>query len=219
MVKGRSPILARMIGAVAAVAVVVCGVAAGSSGRVVVTSARNSELGEIQILVSANGHTLYRSSRRTCTGACAVTWLPLVVPKSLKPRAGADVSAALLGRVRRSDGRWQVTYHGTPLYLFSGDKKAGQVNGQGLDGVWHAITPRGVTVMKTVSTTSSQSTSSTSGSQGTSSPPMSSGSGSGSGSTGGGAGSSAGAGMFCAANPKSCVNGVPVTPTTTTAGG
>ena len=217
MVKGGSPILARMAGAVAAVAVVVCGVAAGAGSvrAVVVTSARSVVLGEVRILVSANGHTLYRSSRHTCAGACAVTWLPLVIPASWTLRAGGGVSPALLGRVKRPGGKWQVTYHGTPLYLFSGDAKAGQVNGQGLGGVWHAITPGGLTVMKVVSTTSSQGAGSTSGSQGTSSPPMSSGAGS----NGTGAGSSAGAGMFCAANPKSCVNGVPVTPTPTTTGG
>jgi predicted lipoprotein with Yx(FWY)xxD motif len=216
MVDGLSPILARLAGAVAAVLIALYCVAAGDSAinGVVVSSARNGALGGIQILVNAKGRTLYRSSLHACTGSCAVEWPPLLVPASSKLRAGSDVSTALLGRVKRSGGRWQVTYRGTPLYLFSGDTRAGQANGQGLDGVWHVITAGGVTVMKSASATSSESTSSSSGSQGTSSPPMTTTTGSGS--TGSEAGSSANPGMFCAANPKSCVNGVPVTGATTT---
>ena len=220
MVKGASPILARTASAVAAIAVAVCVVAAGAGATrrgVVVSSARNSELGEIQILVSANGHTLYRSSLRTCSGACSMKWLPLVVPSSSKLRAGAGVSLAQLGRIKRSDGRWQVTYHGSPLYLFSGDTRAGQVNGQGIGGVWHVLTPGGVTVTKAVVMKASGSASSSGGSQSSSSPPPSTGSGTGS-STG--VGSPSSAGMWCAANPASCVNGVPTTtvPTTPTSG-
>ena len=40
----------------------------------------------------------------------------------------------------RPDGRLQVTYKGLPLYIFNGDVRAGEVNGEGIKdvGTWHA---------------------------------------------------------------------------------
>jgi predicted lipoprotein with Yx(FWY)xxD motif len=201
----------------------VASAATASTGVVAIRSAANSVLGEI--VVSASGRTLYHTSaeRRgvvACTGACAVTWPPLIVPTASKPRAGSGVKSALLGTIRRPDGHLQVTYAGLPLYLYSGDAKPGQVNGQGVGGIWHALTPRGsiVTKLREISTVSKAATtttgsSSTSGNS-TTAPGGSSGMSSGSGS-GTVTGSSANAGMWCAANPSSCVNGVPVTGTTT----
>jgi predicted lipoprotein with Yx(FWY)xxD motif len=42
--------------------------------------------------------------------------------------------------VKRPEGDLQVTFRGRPLYTFGGDKKPGQVKGEGLKdvGVWHA---------------------------------------------------------------------------------
>jgi predicted lipoprotein with Yx(FWY)xxD motif len=207
-------IFARTTGAAAAAMVVLCALAltaVGADRGVVVSSARIGALGETQILVNAKGRALYRTSL-ACTGACAMEWMPLVIPTSSRLRAGTGVSPALLGRVRRPNGSWQVTYHGSPLYLFSGDTRAGEVNGQGMDGRWHVLTPAGVTVTRPVAAKSSASSSSAGA------PPVSSSAGSGSGS-GTGAGSSAGVGMWCAANPSSCVNGVPINGTTTTTAG
>lgn len=49
-----------------------------------------------------------------------------------------------LGIVKRPDGRRQVTYRGGPLYFFVGDKKRGDVKGEGFKdvGVWHAASPK-----------------------------------------------------------------------------
>src|SRR5262249_61089354 len=52
------------------------------------------------------------------------------------------------GTVKRPDGKMQVTYAGYPLYFYGGDSKAGQVNGQGIEGEWHAIAPSGALVTK-----------------------------------------------------------------------
>jgi predicted lipoprotein with Yx(FWY)xxD motif len=52
----------------------------------------------------------------------------------------------MLGTTKRSDGKPQVTYHGHPLYLFSGDQNAGALNGQGVNAfgaVWWAVSPAG----------------------------------------------------------------------------
>ncbi len=37
----------------------------------------------------------------------------------------------------------QVTYDGHPLYYYSGDTKAGLANGQGIGGIWFAVTSDG----------------------------------------------------------------------------
>jgi len=173
----------------------VAAVATAGTSIATVLSTRNSALGEI--LVSAGGRTLYHTSsekrdRIECTGACAVKWPPLLISAHAKPIAGPGVTASRLGTVKRPDGRLQVTYAGLPLYLFSGDTKAREINGQGAGGIWHAVTPSGAAVTKGVSTSAPATTSTSSTSMGS--------------------GSSTGAnvGMWCAANPKSCVNGVPV---------
>ena len=46
----------------------------------------------------------------------------------------------------------QVTYAGFPLYLFAGDKRAGQVKGEGLFGKWFAVNTAGALVKHAVTT-------------------------------------------------------------------
>jgi hypothetical protein len=72
--------------------------------------------------------------------------------------AGSGVQASLLGTVTRSDGSKQVTYGGHPLYMFSGDSAAGQVNGEGITsfgGTWYALDASGQPVKAMVSSTTS----------------------------------------------------------------
>lgn len=98
------------------------------------------------VVVNANGRTLYHytpdsKGHAKCTGACAATWPPLVVKAGTKAVAGAGIKAAKLGTLKRPDGTLQVTYGGFPLYTYSGDAKAGQANGEGLEGKWFALSP------------------------------------------------------------------------------
>jgi predicted lipoprotein with Yx(FWY)xxD motif len=90
--------------------------------------------------------TLYRydkdepnPSKWTCSGACAKTWIPVIVPESVQT---SGVEKSLLGTVHR-DGRPQLTLAGWPLYRYVGDTAAGQANGQGKDGAWYAVAPSG----------------------------------------------------------------------------
>ena len=49
-------------------------------------------------------------------------------------------------RFTRDDGTEQVAYAGHPLYLYEGDSKPGDTNGNGLDqfgAEWYALTPTG----------------------------------------------------------------------------
>ncbi len=151
------------LAAVALVTGLAVAVGVANAALVSVHSTQNTALGKI--LVSASGRTLYHDSLEKrnivkCTGACASEWPPLVIAAGAKPVAGSGITASMLGTVKRSDGKIQVTYGGKPLYLFSGDKKAGDVKGQGTGGIWHALTPSGAVVTKAV--TSSGSTTGTS---------------------------------------------------------
>lgn len=106
------------------------------------------------VLVTATGRTLYHTSAEPkdiikCTGMCAADWPPFLIPLGEKPVAGPGIRASLLGTVTRGHRMLQITYAGMPLYLYSGDKKAGDANGEGVGGVqwlggtWHAISPSG----------------------------------------------------------------------------
>ena len=113
--------------------------AKAANTRTVAKKAQNANLGEV-VLTNLKGRTLYTLSAEVkgkfiCTGACLSIWHPLVVPKRVTP-----VGPTHLGKVKRPDGRTQVTFKGRPLYTFGGDTKAGQANGEGVKdvGTWHA---------------------------------------------------------------------------------
>jgi len=111
-----------------------------------VKAAKNSTFGSL--LVTSAGMTLYhytpdKSGKIKCTGQCASFWPPLVVKSKAKLTAGAGVTKAKLSTVKRPDGTVQVTYAGKTLYRYSGDKKPGQVNGQGFEKIWFAVTSKG----------------------------------------------------------------------------
>ena len=118
-------------------------------GSVTAVSAQSSALGTI--LVSSTGRSLYHDGSEKggvilCSGACATQWPPLLVAAGAKATAEPGAKASLLGTIKRPDGKVQVTYHGMPLYLYSGDKKAGDVKGQGSGGIWHVISPSGLVI-------------------------------------------------------------------------
>lgn len=99
------------------------------------------------VLQAPNGLTLYRFTTEkngtiACTGDCATTWPPLLAESGKVPAASQDLAGSL-GTVERPDGTMQVTFKGKPLYTFAGDSEPGQANGQGLGGVWFAVTVSG----------------------------------------------------------------------------
>ena len=112
-----------------------------------VTTARTS-LG--RVVANGGGRTLYlfekdTATRSACSGTCAVYWPPLLT-RGGGAAAIKGVQRSLLGTIRRPDGTRQVTYAGHPLYLFSGDARSGQTNGEGLHDFgagWYALTPSG----------------------------------------------------------------------------
>jgi predicted lipoprotein with Yx(FWY)xxD motif len=107
------------------------------------SSAKIQGLGTVLV---EHGRTVYlftndTGAKSTCTGACATTWPALTTKGEPAAKAGADDSK--LGTTDAVGGGQQVTYNGHPLYLYSGDEGPGEANGQGIGGVWFAVTPDG----------------------------------------------------------------------------
>ena len=95
------------------------------------------------VLANDHGLTLYYysadkrdSGKSVCTAGCATAWPPLAAP--VKAPAGVRLPGPL-GVITRPGGVRQVTINGFPVYLYAGDKAAGQVTGNGMEGSWHVI--------------------------------------------------------------------------------
>ncbi|MCX4524770.1 MULTISPECIES: SCO0930 family lipoprotein [unclassified Streptomyces] len=119
--------------------------AAAKTGAGQLAIADNEKVGSF--LADSEGRTLYRFDKDTakppksnCEGDCEKTW-PVVAAGDVTAAAGMD--ASLLGEVVRSDGTKQLTVAGWPAYRYAKDEKAGDVNGQGVGGVWFALAPDG----------------------------------------------------------------------------
>jgi predicted lipoprotein with Yx(FWY)xxD motif len=86
-----------------------------------------------------DGHSLYVNDRdpagsSVCVGDCAREWPPVSAPQD----------AHKIGDwtpIRRTDGSLQWAYKGKPVYIFSGDRDAGQANGAGRGGGWRLLAP------------------------------------------------------------------------------
>ena len=137
---------------------------ATSRSTAIVKTAFNKKLKKT-ILVDGAGRTLYMftsdvSGKDTiCTpqgpyGAeCPAIWPPLT--SAGVPRAGQGVKASLLAVYRRRDGKQQVTYNRHPLYYFHGDsstppgdKKPGDVRGEGFVHEWYVLAPNGTPIRR-----------------------------------------------------------------------
>jgi predicted lipoprotein with Yx(FWY)xxD motif len=129
--------------------------------RAVVKVAYNKTLKK-SIVVDGSGRTLYmftedtRGAAKVCTpqgpyGAeCPRIWPPLTSQGA--PLAGKGINASLFGITKRTDGKRQVTYNHHPLYYLhgepgiAGDKKPGDVNGQGFFNEWYVLSPKGTPI-------------------------------------------------------------------------
>lgn len=92
------------------------------------------------VLAGADGRTLYVAFRETagaagCDPSCSKLWRPYLA------LAGKDASGDF-AVVEREDGTRQWTYDGRPLYQWIGDREAGEVTGDGVDGIWLAVRVR-----------------------------------------------------------------------------
>lgn len=133
----------------------------GSSSTARSLSTSSTSLGTV--VVDGSGRTVYVYDRDTkgatssaCTGICIPEWPAVHGTKSTK----LDGVTGAVGSITGTDGKPQLTLNGWPLYYFSDDSGAGDVNGQGYDGLWWVLDTHGK------KTTVSASASSSSGSGG-----------------------------------------------------
>jgi len=92
-----------------------------------------------------------RTSNCGTAGGCVALWPPLLT--NHRAMAGTGTDRHLFGTIRRSDGTFQVTYAGHPLYFFALDlaagATAGEINGEHIEdpapvnGVWYNLLPNG----------------------------------------------------------------------------
>jgi predicted lipoprotein with Yx(FWY)xxD motif len=113
--------------------------AASGGGTTAATTVALADSKYGKILVDSKGMTLYvdeddKPGAPACTGACLTAWPPLTA--SGTPTAGTGVTATKFATVTASDGTKQVTVNGSPLYLWQGDTKAGDVTGQDKNGFY-----------------------------------------------------------------------------------
>lgn len=111
-----------------------------SGGSSVVLSTGSTGKGTV---LTEDGRTLYTfdpdtATSSACSGGCASVWPPVIGTAVL----ASGLPGGDFGHLTRSDGSRQVTYRGHPVYEFSGDTKAGDTKGDGVDGTWHvAVVP------------------------------------------------------------------------------
>jgi len=122
--------------------------AASASPGAVMLKIANSKLGKI--VVDGSGRTLYAftpdeaAGKPTCYGDCAKAWPPVTTSDGVT--TGTGLPKSWISTVKRTDGTTQVKVKEYTLYWFSGDKAAGDTNGQGLFGKWFVIGADGETI-------------------------------------------------------------------------
>ncbi len=92
-------------------------------------------------LTDGQGRALYLFATDTvdpdsCQGQCLANW-PIAYSDNVLLANGLERSD--FGSFTRSDGKRQLTYKGWPLYYFAKDTMAGDLNGEGMGGVWFSI--------------------------------------------------------------------------------
>lgn len=114
--------------------------AAAPTAAAPLSTTSNPTLGEI--LVDAKGQTVYvydpDKDGKPCVNACASAWPPVVLEAGATlPKTGP--LGPDLTTTARPDGAQQVAYKGRPVYRFAGDAKPGDIKGDGVGSIWHAV--------------------------------------------------------------------------------
>ncbi len=89
------------------------------------------------MVTAKNGMMLYTFDKdkggvSSCYADCATMWPPYLGKAQAKMAKGWTM-------VKRTGGKMQWAYDGKPVYFYQGDKKKGDMTGDGMGGVWHVI--------------------------------------------------------------------------------
>jgi predicted lipoprotein with Yx(FWY)xxD motif len=87
------------------------------------------------VLRNAEGRTLYvfakdTGGKSTCNDPCSKSWPPFLAQQGAK-------ALQQFSLITRDGGGVQWAYMGQPLYYFKGDTEMGEMNGEGMAGLWH----------------------------------------------------------------------------------
>ncbi len=90
-----------------------------------------------RVYADRKGMTLYTFNRDSpgrsnCVSNCLRTWSPVLATPDAK-------STRPLTIITRDDGTKQWAYNDLPLYRFPRDAKPGDVNGENMGTIWHAL--------------------------------------------------------------------------------
>ena len=137
------------LAAVLAVPIAVSAHPAARAASATTISTRHTSRGTL--LTDARGFTLYaftkdgrNRDRCVTTAGCSSTWPPVTTAGGVV--AGRGVQRGLLGTIRISGGRRQVTYAGHALYHYSldaGPAQTGYIGFSSFGGTWKAVRPSG----------------------------------------------------------------------------
>ena len=97
-------------------------------------------------LTDGTGKTLYFFAKDTngtsaCTGACLTKWPAFSVDTISAPSV---INTSDFSTVIRADDVKQIAFMGQPLYYYSGDMNASDLNGEGFNNVWFAANVTGL---------------------------------------------------------------------------
>jgi predicted lipoprotein with Yx(FWY)xxD motif len=114
-------------------------VSAATTAAYAAAPVKTADTAKGTVLTDDKGMTLYtfksdKKDMSSCYDDCAKAWPPFMADG--KAEASAPYSI-----VDRKDGMKQWAKDGMPLYFFIKDKKAGDVDGDGVKGVWDAAKP------------------------------------------------------------------------------
>jgi predicted lipoprotein with Yx(FWY)xxD motif len=82
--------------------------------------------------------TLDSTNKSACSGPCLERWPIFYSEITMVP---ADCDKKDFSVITREDGNKQTTYKGKPLYYYYRDGKPGDIQGQGMGGVWYVVEP------------------------------------------------------------------------------
>jgi predicted lipoprotein with Yx(FWY)xxD motif len=111
-----------------------------TAGEEVVEGVHGSETDLGTILVDPEGFTLYvftndSAGTSVCNEGCIENWPAVPGDTAI----GSDLDASIFGTTARDDGSEQLTVNDQPLYRYTPDAAPGDVNGQGVGGVWFVV--------------------------------------------------------------------------------
>ena len=100
-----------------------------------------------KVIAGADGKVLYlyqpdgSAEVSTVSAGILGAWPPVVVTTA--PTVGTGLEQAKVSAAAQPNGMKWVRYNGHLLYGFTGDAAPGDTNGNGIGGVWHAVTAAG----------------------------------------------------------------------------